>query len=104
MKRVIFLMFLMLGMVGCSDSPKSGYLKKETVGTLTESDFDRMIEISNRKDANAFGQMIMEGKMFVIKPNTRFDVIEGKFGKSKCKVSVNGIERELWLNNDHLKN
>lgn len=100
---MFFLVLVALLSVACSNTPKEGYIKEQTVGTITEAEFDKMIEISNKKDSYAFGQMIMEGKMFVINSNTHFKVIEGKFGKSKCKVKINGIERELWINNDHIK-
>ncbi|MFK8281678.1 hypothetical protein [Capnocytophaga cynodegmi] len=104
MKRIVFLMFLVLGIVGCSSVPEQGYFKKDAAGTITEAHFDEMIDNSVKKDANAFGRMVLEGKIFIVKEGTEFKVIESKTGMSKCKVKVNGIERELWITNESLKN
>ena len=76
---------------------------EQTVGTISEPDFDEMIRISNAKDASAFSNMIISGRMLVIESGTPCKVIETNIGKVKCNVSIAGIDHKLWINSKFVK-
>ncbi|ADZ11378.1 hypothetical protein PG592_08675 [Riemerella anatipestifer] len=109
MKKALLFFALSLLILGAfiSCGKKSEFFKvgddvhttQETVGTITESDFDEMLRISNAKDGNAFGQMIMDGKMFIVPKNSTLNVEEIKIGRIKAQYQ----EKSLWFNSSHVK-
>lgn len=112
MKRsYLFLLCFMISVFtlnSCSKSKmyKPGDLLKtteQTVGTVTESDFDEMISLSSAKDATGFSDMILTGKMFVIESGTQCRVLETSVGKIKCDLMIAGEDRKLWINSKFLK-
>lgn len=103
MRKTIYV-FSALAFMSCSNSGsfKVGdniKTKEQTVGTVTESGFDEMISISNAKDGVAFGDMILEGRMFIVPENTTLNVEEIKVGRIKAQYG----DKSLWFNSAHVE-
>ena len=99
MKKTLILSTIAF-VVSCS-KPASTYkvgdnvhTTEQTVGTVTEEDFDEMLSISNAKDGVAFGQMITDGKMYIVPEGTVLNVEEIKVGRIKAQYN----DKSLWFN------
>lgn len=93
---IISLIFFSCSGNSSKDSLKPGdqcYLKTDCMGATSETSFDELNQVSNRKDVNRLQEMVLEGLVYILKKSDECTIKDVGFGKYLIRINY----RDLWV-------
>lgn len=76
------------------------YISEECFGASTESSFDELNKVSNRKDMVRLQEMILDGSIYILNNSDQCTVLELKFGKCKLRVDRGIRPFNVWVSSE----
>jgi hypothetical protein len=76
------------------------FISEECFGATTESNFDELNKVSNRKDMIRLKEMILEGSIYILNKSDLCTVLELKFGKCKLRVNRDSGSFNIWVSSE----
>jgi hypothetical protein len=76
------------------------YISEECFGATSESNFDELNKVSNRKDMSRLKEMILEGSIYILNKSDLCTVLDLKFGKCKLRVERDSGSFNVWVSSE----
>lgn len=76
------------------------FISEECFGATSESSFDELNKVSNRKDMIRLKEMILEGSIYILNKSDLCTVLELKFGKCKLRVDRDSGPFNVWVSSE----
>ena len=108
MKKLVLILITTFALFGCggnggSKMPKVGevtFVNQQCLSATSETAFDKLNRVCNRKDEAALSDMIEDGDVYIINSFEKGKMIKHSFGK--CLVEFEG-KGKVWIATEFIR-